>query len=377
MNKTIGWVVIIPIIIGAVWWAANRAPATPPASNEPVKIGAVLPMTGIAAIVGETEKRGIQLAVEEINENGGISGRELEVIFEDDRTDPKNTVSAVNKLAGVDKVNVIIGGTWDFLANAAIPVVETNKIVLISPSALPDTLEHSSPYFFATHSPVASNEAVIASFLSKFNRPKIVTISVNNLWGKAHLGMFKKAAEKSGSELIKEVIVPNFDNNDIQRELSLIKPLQPDVVIIALNFGDSVSFLNKKAQLGVAGKVLADFHVEDNFNQGNLEQNLVKDITLFVFSDPKGKFIESYSRKFGEKPKTYADTAYDAVYAIKLAIENSGGKYSTADILRGLKEIKNYDGASGLIDFSVNNYSQNKKSILKVFGNGQFVKLEN
>lgn len=345
-------------------------------SGEPIKIGAVLPLTGIAAIVGETEKKGIELAVEEINMNGGINGHELQVIFEDDQTDPKNTVSAVTKLATLDKVSAIIGGTWDFLANAAIPVAENNKIVLISPSALPDTLEKQSPYFFVTHAPVRNNVPTVDRFLLDIEGAKVVTMSVNNLWGKAHLSTFKEAIEEDGDDhLVKEVILPNFDGNDIQRELSLIAPLKPDAIIIALNFEDTVSFLKKKQELGVSGKVLADFHVQDNFQKGNLSIDLVKDVTLFVFSNPSSEFIEAYVEEYGENPKTYADTAYDAVYAIKIAMENEGSS-DKESVKNGLSSIVGYRGASGVISFNLHNYTENKISIRKIFEGENFVERE-
>jgi branched-chain amino acid transport system substrate-binding protein len=376
MKKLIWWLIVLVIILGSIyvwWWTNNREPV--PADKAPVRIGAVLPLTGIAAIVGETEQKGIELAVEEINKEGGINGRKLEIIFENDQTDPKNTVSAISKLVSVDKVVAIIGGTWDFLANAAIPVAEANKVVLVSPSALPDTLERTSSYFFVTHSPVANLEPAIVRFLSQFKNGKIVIISVNNLWGRAHLDTFKKSIQKSGNQLTKEIILPNFDNNDIQRELTLIKNLKPDAIIVALNFGDSVSFLRKKSELRVSGKVLADFHVEDNYNKGNLSEELVKDVTLFVFSDPTEDFVRKYYEKYQERPKTYADTSYDAVYVLKLAFENSEDIESDK-VLAGLRQVKNYQGASGLINFSSKNFPENKKAVLKIFKNHQFIQVQ-
>jgi len=105
------------------------------------------------------------LAVDEINKSGGVAGRQVQVVIEDDHTDPKQTVSAVQKLIVVDHVNALIGGTWDFLANAAIPVIDRQKMVMITPSALPDTLEKTSPYLFVTHSPVShSTKSPSASF---------------------------------------------------------------------------------------------------------------------------------------------------------------------------------------------------------------------
>lgn len=342
-------------------------------SGEPIKIGVVLPLTGIAAAHGENERKGIELAIKEINEQGGIDGRQIQAIFEDDQTEPKHSVSAVNKLISIDQVEVIIGGTWDFLANAIIPVIDENKKILITPSALPDTLESDSPYLFIVHSPVTINQNAFETFLSQFKEGKIVVMVVDNPWGLAHLNTFRKAITEANNVLVKEVILPKFDNNDIQRELTLIKPLRPDAIVSAMNFSDYAVFAKKRVELGISAEILAHYDIVDSFHQGNIPKEFMENIVIYRFSSPKSGFVDQYQKEYGEEPRTYADTAYDAVYVIKQAIENANGKSSVNDILSGLKKITNYDGASGAIDFSENNYPANKVPVLEIFKDGQFV----
>lgn len=202
---------------------------------------------------------------------------------------------------------------------------------------------------------------------------KIAIVSVNNLWGRAHLATFKKAIEQNKKTLVKEIVVPEFDNNDIQSHLTSLKPIKPDAIIMALNYGDTVAFIQKKNALQITGKLLGDFHVADNYANGNLSKELLSDVTIFVFSDPSAHFIERYKAAYGKEPGTYANTAYDAVYVIKQAIENSGGRTDSDSIVDGLHKITSYQGASGRIDFSKNNYPANKVPLLKVFKDGQFV----
>jgi len=372
MKKSI---LIIVLSVGVIMWAWVYKNNSQTTEGEMIKIGAVLPITGIAAVVGENEKNGIQLAVDEINASGGISGRKIEIIFEDDRTEPNQTVGAIQKLISVDKVDALIGGAWDFLANAAIPVIDREKKIMITPSALPDTLEKTSEYLFVTHSPVSLNETAIVEYLEKAGGNKVAIFSVNNLWGQAHLAVFKKAISLSGKTLVNETIVPQFDNNDIQRELSLLKPLHPDIFIVALNFGDSANFLRKKEELGISGNVLADFHVEDGYRQGNIPEELLSNVSIFVFSDPGKEFDDKYFNVFGKQPGTYVDTSFDAVYAIKQAIENERGKTDSASIIRGMRKIIDYNGASGRIDFSKHNYPENKIPIIKIFDGKEFVNI--
>ncbi|MBI3572357.1 ABC transporter substrate-binding protein [Candidatus Kaiserbacteria bacterium] len=368
-NLWIALIVVAVVIVG--YFVLGQKPKE--VTGEPIKIGVAIPLTGIAAIAGENEKSGIELAAGEINKSGGIAGRPLALIIEDDHTDATQSVSAVEKLISVDKATALIGGTWDFLANAVEPVVDKDGVVLVTPSTLPDTLEKTSPYLFVTHSPVAINERAITAFLKKTPGSKVAIMSVNNLWGQAHLNTFKKSIAASGKTLVKEVIVPQFDNNDLQTDLATIKAAKADSIITALNFGDSVAFLKKKAALGIDAKVLGDYHYIDGYQQGNIPKELLTGVTVFVFSDPTQAFIDTYVGTYRRQPGTYADTAYDAVYVLKQAIENSGGKTDSASIVAGLHKINDYNGASGHIDFSQNNYPANKQPLLKIFGGSGFV----
>ena len=371
-NYWIGAVIVLLLLTGG--WYVFSEPKI--AEGEPVRIGVVIPLTGIAAIVGENERAGIALAVKEINDSSGVNGRPLEVVIEDDHTEPKQTVTAIQKLISIDNVDALIGGTWDFLANAAISVIEQNQVVMVTPSALPDTLERTSDFLFVTHSPVAINESAVERFLAGISGNKVAIVSVNNLWGQAHLATFKKAIANSGKSLVKEIIVPQFDNNDLQTEIALIKQSNPDIIITALNFGDSVVFLRKKSELGIGGKILGDFHFIDGYNQGNIPSKFLSGTTVFVFSDPSPDFVAAYTKEYGEPPGTYADTAYDAVYVLKEAIENARGETDSASIIAGLRRVTDYRGASGLIDFSQNNYPANKLPMLKIFTDNQFVNLQ-
>lgn len=200
MNKKIFWIIIILAVILILIYFINQSHQKSE-QTETIKIGAILPLTGIASIHGQNERQGIDLAVKEINIEGGIDGKKIEVIYEDDQTDPTKTLSAFKKLSEIDKVDVIIGGTWDILANAIIPEVDSKKIVTLSPSALPDTLTEKSPYFFSMHSPVAINQEIIEKFIINNSIKRIGIIVVNNPWGIAHLDTFKKSMQEINAVL--------------------------------------------------------------------------------------------------------------------------------------------------------------------------------
>lgn len=339
--------------------------------EETIKIGAVLPLTGIASVHGQNERQGIELAVKEINNGGGINGKKLQVIYEDDETQPQKTLTAVKKLSEIDKVPLIIGGTWDILANAVIPELDKGIVVLLSPSALPDTVTQTSPYFFSVHSPVAVNQNAFEKFLDKLPRKRVAAIVVNNPWGLAHLETFRKAANASNATIVQERILQNFDNNDLWTELTAFKEADVDAIFATLNFNDMALFGRRRAELNLTSQILAHSNFASAIEAGRLPVSSGEGIVVFGFGQPSGDFAQKFSKEYGKPPEIYSDIAYDTVYIIKFAIENCGYDSESA---RACVPRINITGASGQIYFGDKFYPENKQPVLEIIENGTFVR---
>lgn len=376
MKKTAWIVIVVLLFASAVIFVSQHTRDT--SEYQTYKVGAVLPITGAGAAYGENQRNAILLAMKEINDAGGINGKMMEVIIEDDHTDPKTTVTATQKLINIDGVQVIIGGVWNHLAEAIIPVIDSSKIVLISPSVSEDSLISKSPYLFFTFPTIASNKQVFEQFLSKYKNAKIAIMIWNNTWGTGHANEFKKAIENTGNILVKEIILPQPDNNDVRGQLALLKPLNVDVVFTALNFGDASVFAKTRSQFGIKATAFNHYNIASAYFNGLINKDDMNGYYFFSPTPPSTEFLKKYKDAYGKEPDIPdADSAYDAVYVIKLALENNGEKYNADNIVSGLRKIKNYQGASGLIDFSSNNWPQNKTPFLQMFKDGQFVKINN
>ncbi len=371
MNKTlqiiIGIIIIVVIVVLVVVFSGKK-----PLEGE-VKIGAVLALTGIAKNHGQNVREGIDLAVKEINESGGIDNKEIKVIYEDDATNSKETVTIAHKFINIDNVDVIIGPTWDFLANAIIPVIDKEKKLTISPSVMGDTLEVPSPYFFTTFSPVAFKQKTVEKFLEQFENGRIGIMVINNPWGLTHLGPYEKAISATDNVLVKEIVLPKFDNNEISTELALLKNLNLDAILVCLNDRDSVNFLKKVKELDIRAKILGNEHIGDIIKNDLLDIDTADGIYFTDFSLPLEGFLKRFRKVYNKEPGLYADTAYDTVYLIAKVIEQYGA--DSESIRQGLKEIK-YTGVSGEISFDENNFPSNKQFELILIKNGQFVPYE-
>lgn len=361
------WLIIIIVLIGVIALVTYKRQLK---EKEEIKIGAVLPLTGIAQRHGQNVREGINLAVNEINKTGGVNGKKISVIYEDDTTDSKKTVAIVQKFINIDRVDVIIGPVWDFLANAAIPIIDKEKKVALSPSVLGDTIEITSPYFFSTFSPVAFKQGAVEKFLKGYQNKRIGIMIINNPWALAHLTTYKKAIAATNNILVKEIILPEFDNNEMSTELALLKNLNLDTILICLNDYDSVNFIKKIKELDIQAKVLGNEHIGDIVNGGLLDTTTAEGVYFIDFSLPSEDFIKKFKEVFNKEPGLYTDTAYDTIYLITKVIEQYGT--NSENIRQGLKKIK-YSGVSGEISFDENNFPSNKQFELILIKNGQFV----
>ena len=141
------WLILAVVVVAAGVLLAI-ALTRDSSDGDTIKLGATFPLTGEVASYGQKAKRGIELAVEDINATGGVLGRKIEVDFQDDRHDKKEAVSIVTKFATVDKVPVIFGSAGSSVTLAVAPVANRNKVVLVSPISSSATLSTEGGHFF-------------------------------------------------------------------------------------------------------------------------------------------------------------------------------------------------------------------------------------
>ncbi len=179
--KKLFYKILIPVIL--VFLLTNFFPSC---KREPkmIKIGAIMPLTGELATYGIPVKKGMELALEEINERGGINERTLKIIFEDDLGDPKMAVAAFNKLIDREKVPIILGPLTSSASMATAPVAERRKVVQLSTMAGTIDLKYAGDYVFRVF---ASNEyqskAVADKAIDVFHAKRAAILYINNAYG--------------------------------------------------------------------------------------------------------------------------------------------------------------------------------------------------
>src|SRR3989344_602220 len=167
-------------------------------SQETIKVGGVFHLTGPAAFWGEGEKDAVLLAFEEVNVQGGIEGKTLELVIQDGKTDFAATVNALRFLTGVEEVDVIIGPTW--FSSVAAPIANETRKVIISPSG--GTVPTTSAYFFDLW-PTERQEIIpIVHELQEKGLTKVVLVYTLNDWSQSMADVFEKEATSSGISVV-------------------------------------------------------------------------------------------------------------------------------------------------------------------------------
>lgn len=346
-----------------MWWGASRQSA--PAKGEAVKIGVVASLTGPGSFYGENIRKGTELATHEINESGGVGGRPLRIIFEDDATNPKQTVSAARKLIDIDDVLAIVGVQWDFLANAVAPVAAEKEVATISTAAPFDSLlkENQNPYMFTTFPSATGAISATKHFLQREEAQTAIILVTNNDWGGAYGRAYQQAADELGVAVVDTIRLPEVDSNDLKTPLARVRQESPDVLLTSINNADNINFVSRYRELGLEATVIMHENFADGVYTGRINRESAEGVYFFEYEDPTQDFVERYTSFHGEEPQIAADTAYDAIYVLAKALESGG--VSREGTLQGLKQTRNYNGASGVIDFTNSNFPEDKTAFLR------------
>jgi len=334
-----------------------------------VKIGALFSLTGDAASYGERSVEGMNIALAEINDKGGIDGKKLDIILEDDKSNGKDAVSALLKLATVNKVKVVIGPCASSLALDSAPVANKNKVVLFATTISADKYSTPDDFTFRNWPSaklIASKLAEVA--YNKLGLKKFVIIYLNNDMGKSYESGFKEAFLKIGGGIVdSEAYSP--DVYDFRTQLIKVKVAKPDALFL-VGHTEIGYVLKQMKELGISLKVISEIGIEDP-KVKEIAGDLVNGIiyaTASYNSKSEIPLVKEYElryfEKYGRHSDIFAASAYDAVRIVAKAIKEAG--YNCEAIRDYLFKMKDFPGVTGNISFDRNGDVIKEVAIKKV-----------
>lgn len=345
-------------------------------SEQEIKIGAVLPLSGSTGKYGENAKKGIDLAVKEINLNGGINGRKLLVIYEDTQGLPQQGVAAVRKLITIDKVPVIIGEMASSVTLAIAPVVEKNHVVLISPASSNPDITNAGDYVFRTCvSDLFEGSLIARVAANNLHLLKTAVLYINNDYGEGLKNVFINEFKKSGGEI---VAVEKFepDTTDFRSQLVKIKEVSPEGIFL-VGYKEMILILRQFAELQMKCQILSTVMFDDpeiiEKTGGAAEGTVFTNWRLDKSRKETQAFLEAFNTEYGTEPGIFAPESYDALSIVALAIRRGG--YSADKIKEIIYSIKDFPGVSGNMSFDQNGDVE-KTLVIGTIKNGKFENFE-
>jgi len=352
--KTVIWLVVLILIVGGLVVYGNKGGEKKEVVKEPIKIGVMVPLTGDAAVYGEPARNIYSIAVEEINADGGIDGRPIELVIEDSKCNGKDATSAAQKLINVDKVQVIIGGFCSGESIAATPVATEAKVALFSPGSSSPDLTGISPYFFRNYPSDASQGKILAEVAYGKGWKTVGLLQEQTDYALGINKTFSATFEALGGKLVKEETTSS--NTDFRSQLTKLKSAKADAIFIDTQTPALSERIFKQMQdlKWTPALIINDATAGDTKTIAAYATLLEGGITAeFGVDTANPKFqhlLSAYTAKYGgtELPyQSYGQTEYDAVYMLKDAIASVG--YNGEKIAGWSRTVKDWEGASGNI----------------------------
>lgn len=306
-------------------------------AEEPIRFGAIYILSGSAATYGEFAQRGIDLAVEEINDSGGILQRPVEVLYEDSQAKAATAIQAARKLAYQDNVDALLGLDSSGVAQGMVPTApDLQKPFIITHAATPDVTGNlCNEFTYRISVNVPQNQKAAAMIAAETDAIRWTTVGPDYAFGHQtweYFGNYLKEM-KPEVELMEQTAFPRFGAEDFTPFINGIMDADPEGIIISTWGGDLVNFIRQANNLdffdqgyevmftvGAATEVLDA--LGDQMPEG------VWLATRYWYdaydNEANTKFVKAYLDEYGSAPSYNAEGAYAAIYAYKQAMEAAG-----------------------------------------------------
>ncbi len=322
----------------------------------PVRIGAVLPLTGSLAAYGQSLERGVLTATDQVNREGGIEGRRLEVLIRDSASDPRQAVEAFRSLILEEKVAVVVGGGSSDEALAMAPLADQYQRVLFSPSASSPKISEAGDFVFRNWPSDALEgraTADLAAYTLHANR--VLLLAERNAYADGLASAFEKRFSTEG----RSVDRLDFSAGEAGSEpflKSALERARGAQVLYLVGYGpDLLPLIAGLKREGVDRPMLSDSSLAERHFMAKAGRLLDGVVFLGPTYDPDSSspvvqvFASSYERRYHDVPDIYAAHAYDAVMVLVSVMARDG--LSAQDVRKGLLSVKDFQGASGSMSF--------------------------
>ena len=316
------------------------------ASGEVFKIGGIGPVTGAAAVYGLAVKNGAQIAVDEINADGGINGYQIEFNFQDDEHDAEKSVNAYNTLKDWG-MQMLMGTVTSAPCVAVADKTMADNMFQITPSGSSVECAQNPNVFRVCFSDPDQGAASATYIAENKLADKIAVIyDSSDVYSSGIYEKFASEAANHGLDIVAAEAFTADSNKDFSTQLQKAKDAGADLVFLPIYYTEASLILNQANTMGYAPKFFGCDGMDGILQVDNFDTKLAEGLMLLTpfaadaDDELTQKFVTAYKEKYGETPIQFAADAYDAIYAIKAAAEEAGitPETSVSDTCDKMKE---------------------------------------
>ena len=313
-----------------------------------IRIGVVTPLSGTYAGIGQQVKWGLDLAAAQLNAGGGILGRKVELIYEDEEANPAVAVQKAEKLFQVSKVDFLTGTVNSGSTLAVGQVAERNARLIATTVSFADSItgDKCSPNVFRVNARAGMQSAALADWMAS-TRPNanVFYLGPDYEMGRSTVAAFKSAAEGKGAKTAGEVFAP-LDNKDYSPFFGQIRAARPTVLYTSVAGNDTVRLFNQMAEFGVSNNIqivgASGTVTSQNLPAiGKAANGFVTGVgySPLLDSPENKKFMAEFQAAAKTQPDLYGADSYGVLFFYKAAVEKakSTDTDKVREAMRGLQ----------------------------------------
>lgn len=348
------------------------------AATETIKLGFLGATTGSVANYGIPGEKGMKLAIKEINADGGVLGKQLEGIYEDNKGDNTEIANITTKYITRDKVAALIGDPCTGLTKVAADIAQKNKVVIFSAGATGAGVVEIGDYVFRnTLLDIFAVPVVVDWMLNDQGWKNVAVItSLNNGYSTALTPVFKEALEANNANIVLEDSI-NDGETDFTAQVTKLKNAGADVLVFTGYYTEAALIMNEAQKQNLDIKLIGGDGLYGQ-DLAKLGLSAVEEKVIFYCgfstdqpSEETAAFLESYRAEYNEEPDMFSAQYYDAVRIIADAMEKTGSADPTV-FKAELAKLKDYPGVSGMTSFRADREPIKSPVILMTVKDGKF-----
>ena len=349
-------------------------------NDKEIILGANYEMTGALAAVAKQTVNGINLAIKQTNEQGGVLGKQIKLIIADNKSEPSESANAITKLIKNDNVKLVFGSVASSNVLATVQIAHDSKIPLITATATNPsvTMEQDQvrPYVFRTCFIDPFQGEVMANFAAKSLQAKnaVMYIDSSSDYSKGLAKIFAEKFIANGGIIIGEESFLQKDQ-DFKSTLTKIKAINPDVVFIPAYYEEVGKIIRQAREIGIKSQLIGtdgwdDPKLIEIAGLSAVEGTFFSNHYSPQDQDPKVvEFVKAYKAEYNQEPSALAVLGYDCALVVIDAIKRAGSD-DPEKIRQALEETKKLQITTGLLSID-NNHNPIKSAVVVEIKNGQ------